>query len=419
MISTSNQPEIKNVATAGQDADAWFTPGRFAALLAALIVVCFPKVVFGLETFFYKDYGLFAYPMAFYHHEAFWRGEMPLWNPYNYCGLPFLAQWNTLTLYPPSLFYLVFPLTWSLGIFNLAHLFWAGLGMYFLAYRWTGNRLAASVAGVAYAFNGLSWSALMWTNNIAALGWMPWVVLCVERAWREGGGRNLILASLAGAMQTLAGAPEVIILTWFALGLLWLTEWIGLLFKEFRSRQRKEADGTAEHGKNPPPDVGGYMPEGEASLATRLESRRRGDESLTFPSKTEDVRASSPRLLRIIGFFNGLLGQMAGRLLIVVFLVAGLAAAQLLPFADLLLHSQRDTSFGDSEWSMPRGGWANYLVPMFHSIRGPLGGVLINPSKAGLPPIISEWGRRHWRWWHCGACGKGGCGCWRVWRRSA
>ena len=55
--------------------------------------------------------------------ESFWRGEMPLWNPYNNCGLPFLAQWNTLALYPGSLFYLLLPLSWALGVFCLLHLF--------------------------------------------------------------------------------------------------------------------------------------------------------------------------------------------------------------------------------------------------------------------------------------------------------
>jgi hypothetical protein len=68
---------------------------------------------------------------------------MPLWNPLNNCGMPFLAQWNTLSLYPLSLIYLLLPMPWSLGIFCLAHLFLAGMGMYYLAFRWTGHRLAA------------------------------------------------------------------------------------------------------------------------------------------------------------------------------------------------------------------------------------------------------------------------------------
>jgi Bacterial membrane protein YfhO len=279
-------------AAARPGADEWFTPGRFAALLGMLIIACFPQVVFGLETFYFRDYQLFGYPLAFYHRESFWRGEIPLWNPYNDCGLPFLAQWNTLTLYPLSLFYLALPLPWSLGVFCLGHLFIAGMGMYFLAHRWTGNRLAAAVAGTAFAFNGLTWHALMWPNDIAALGWMPWVVLAMERGWQLG-GRALAVAGLAGAIQMLAGAPEVILLTWVFVGGLWLM----------------------------------YFVTGGVSRLNLM------------------IRA-------------GVAGV----------LVAGLAAAQLLPFFELLSRSHRDTSYGDSAWAMPASGLANYLVPLLHCI---------------------------------------------------
>src|SRR6266699_7309752 len=130
----------------------WFTPGRYAFILAACIFAAYPEVVLGVRTFFFRDFGYFGYPLAFHHRESFWRGELPLWNPLSNCGLPFLAQWNTMVLYPGSPFYLLFPLSWSLGVFCLLHQFLAGLGMYFLARDWTGSRLAASVAGLAFSF---------------------------------------------------------------------------------------------------------------------------------------------------------------------------------------------------------------------------------------------------------------------------
>ena len=287
-------------------ADAWFTPLRFAVILGFFIVAAYPnvlwigpKIVIGStvvldqETFFHRDFGFFGYPLAFHHRQSFWHGEIPLWNPLNNCGLPFLAQWNTLVLYPGSLFYLLFPLSWSLGVFCLLHQFGAGLGMYFLARRWTGNGLAASVAGVAFAFNGLTLNCLMWPNNIAALGWMPWVVLAVERAWRQG-GRSLFSAVILGSMQMLSGAPEIILLTWVILGALWLSQWIG-----------------------------GELPR----------------------------------------------GRLLVRVALVGTLTLLMSAAQLLPFLDLLSHSQRDTSYGDSAWAMPHWGWANLLVTMFNCFR--------------------------------------------------
>src|SRR5262245_32157577 len=218
-----NSRQIHNrlsLSTHNQRLDAaWLTPGRFAFILAICILAAYPEVVLGLQTFYYRDFGFFGYPLAHYHRESFWRGEIPLWNPLSNCGLPFLAQWNTLVLYPGSLFYLLLPLSWSLGVFCLLHQFLAGMGMYCLASRWTGNRLAASVAGVAYAFNGLTLNCLMWPNNIAALGWMPWVILAVERAW-IGGGRRIATAAAVGAMQMLSGAPEIILLTWITLAVL-------------------------------------------------------------------------------------------------------------------------------------------------------------------------------------------------------
>ena len=120
---------VKAGPPAANDAFQWFTPGRYAAVLGVLLVSAFPAVVTGQRTFVFGDYGLFGYPLAYYHRQSFWRGEEPLWNPLSDFGLPFLAQWNTLTCYPLSLIYLLFPLPWSLGIYCLFHLFLAGLGM--------------------------------------------------------------------------------------------------------------------------------------------------------------------------------------------------------------------------------------------------------------------------------------------------
>jgi len=291
-----------------QAADDWLTPRRFAALLGVLIFAVYPEVLTGQATFFHRDFAVFGYPLAFYHRESFWRGEMPLWNPLNYCGLPFLAQWNTLTLYPLSLIYLLLPLSWSLGLFSLIHLFLAGMGMYFLAHRWTENRFAAGVAGLGFAFGALMLNCLMWPNNIAALGWLPWVVLCTERAW-QGGRRWLLAAVLTGALEMLSGAPEVILLTWGLLGTMLLGEM---------------------------------------------------------------VRAGAGRW------------RMALRFVGVGLWVAALAAAQLLPFLDLLAHSQRDTGFADSVWSMPAWGWANLIAPMFRMYRTSLG-AYAQPGQYWIP----------------------------------
>jgi len=202
-----------------------FSPWQFGLLLALLIVAAFPQVIFGLETFVARDYGAFVYPLAHFQRACFWRGELPFWDPYNNCGVPFLAQWNTMPLYPPVLLYLTLPLQWSLSCFSLLHLWFAGFGMFLLARRWTGHSSAAAFAGAAFAFNGFTLNLLMWPSHIATFSWLPWVVLAAESAGREG-GRKILLAAFAGALQMLAGGPETIFLTWLLVSALWLRQFL-------------------------------------------------------------------------------------------------------------------------------------------------------------------------------------------------
>ena len=204
-------------------AEKYLTPARFGVFLALLVFAAFPQVVLGLETFVARDFGFFAYPLAHFQQDCLRHGEFPFWNPYNNCGVPFLAQWNTMPLYPPALFYLALPLKWSLGMFSLLHLWWAGIGMYLLARRWTGNNFATAFAGIAFAFNGFTLNLIMWPSHIATFSWLPWVVLFTERAWREG-GQKIIFAAFIGALQMLAGGPETILFTWLIVTALWLQQ---------------------------------------------------------------------------------------------------------------------------------------------------------------------------------------------------
>lgn len=205
---------------------SWLTLERFTALLASLLLIMFPGVVLGWKTFFHHDYLVFGYPLANFHCECFWRGEVPFWNPLSNCGLPFMAQWNTLTLYPGALVYLLLPMPWSLNLFCLLHLILAGAGAFLLTCHWTDNRLAAGIAGLCFALNGFSQCCLVWPNTIAAVGWSPWLILLAQKAVRIG-RRRILLAALAGTMQMLTGACELIIFTWLIAGAVVLADLVG------------------------------------------------------------------------------------------------------------------------------------------------------------------------------------------------
>lgn len=297
-MTSNDNDQVDKVGT-NHDWRAVFTPGRLALTIGLCLLALYSEVIFGRHSFFYQDYGLFTYPVAHYTNEMFWRGEVPLWNPLNHSGVPFLAQWNTSVCYPLSLIYILLPLPWSLNLFGLGHLVLAGVGMYRLARHWTQNQVAGTLAGLSFSLGGLMLNCLLWTSNLAALSWQPLVILWVERAWQDGQRRRLALAALVGAMQMLAGAPEIVLFTWIILGGLWL--------------------GEVCHGK----------------VA---------------------------------------LGASFRRLSATVMMVAGLSAAQLLPFLDLLLQSERDAaSTAGAAWPMPLWGVLNFVVPQFHAMQSVLG----------------------------------------------
>lgn len=262
----------------------------FGVTLALVFCAVFPRVLLGLRSFVERDFGVWSYPVCAYIRECMRSGEIPLWNPLSNCGAPLLAQWVPMALYPFSIIYLVLPLPWSVNFFSLLHLWWGGLGMYYLARHWVSQPAAGVLAGAAFVFNGATLSALTWPNFTVALGWMPWVVWLAERAMRQG-GRLTLAATGAAAMQLLSGFPELVVMTWLVVGI-----------------------------------VG-------AHLCVRERSQ---------------WRALTVRLTGII------------------LLTSSLVAVQILPFLDLLGHSQRGFEFATSKWQMPGWGLGAFLVPLFH-----------------------------------------------------
>ena len=70
------------------------------------------------------------------------------------------------------------------------------------------------------------------------------------------------------------------------------------------------------------------------------------------------------------------------RFVTAVVLIAGLSAIQLLPFFDLLQHSERSTSYDAANTSpMPLWGWANFVLPVFHCLHTAFGPWLQPPDQ--------------------------------------
>ncbi len=196
------------------------TPGRHRDLLAGtflglLVLGFFWRTVTG-EVYQPADGGdlvSFLFPTYRFAAGQIHQGRLPLWNPYLYGGSPFISDIQAGLFYPPNLFlFLLWPdfpypaLQWL----ALAHLFWAGLGMYVLVRSvdlgpTRLSRLAALFAALAFALSDPFLIHLGNLNLIAVLSWLPWVLAAFQAALRRRDLRWAMVAAGLFAVANYAG----------------------------------------------------------------------------------------------------------------------------------------------------------------------------------------------------------------------
>ncbi|MHB1295297.1 MAG: oligosaccharide flippase family protein [Anaerolineae bacterium] len=145
-------------------------------------------------------------------------GELPLWNPYIFAGVPFLAAGQHSAMYPPSVLFYLLPLTAAYGWFAALHTFLAGLFTYLFARTLRVGRPGSAIAAVTFMFCGFMVVSNVHPMIVAAAVWLPLILAFIERVVRraeEGILRpaaylpDLILGAVAFGMVLLAGHPEM------------------------------------------------------------------------------------------------------------------------------------------------------------------------------------------------------------------
>ncbi|HON09204.1 MAG TPA: hypothetical protein PLW02_13990, partial [Verrucomicrobiota bacterium] len=59
---------------------------KVVLLITVSLIIFFPTVFIGIDSFFYRDFGVLAYPIIFHGKQS--MPELPLWNPLSHCGVP-------------------------------------------------------------------------------------------------------------------------------------------------------------------------------------------------------------------------------------------------------------------------------------------------------------------------------------------
>ena len=148
--------------------------------------------------------------------------EIPLWNPYLFAGVPFLAAGQHSALYPLSVLFYVLPLTRAYGLFTVLQLWLAGAFMYLFARVLRQGRFAALIAGITYQLSAFFVVSVVFSMIIAAAAWLPLLLAVIEMMVRKqeekGAGPfvpivYVIVGALALGTHVLAGHPEILVYT--------------------------------------------------------------------------------------------------------------------------------------------------------------------------------------------------------------
>jgi hypothetical protein len=159
------------------------------------------------------------YPMAAYGFSVLRSGHIPLWDPYQLCGLPFLAIPHTGLFYPGNLPYLLFSAGLATEIVLVAHLVFAGLGMWLLGRAFGFNFAGALAGAVTFMWSGWMMGYIHQAALVSGMCWLPVTALLVEKTTRGSRVAPFGLA-LAVACQLLNGAPEFLLQNMYAGALL-------------------------------------------------------------------------------------------------------------------------------------------------------------------------------------------------------
>ncbi|OPY79693.1 MAG: Bacterial membrane protein YfhO [Syntrophorhabdus sp. PtaU1.Bin058] len=184
-----------------------------------LIFFYFHKVLSSSYIFAERDLSAFFIPPRYLWVTLVKSFQMPLWNPYNSSGIPLLATLQPGILYPPNIFYLFLPFNIVWNWIIILHFVFSGFTVYcFLRYL-KASSLASFIGGVTFMLSGYLFSVHASLTHLLAVPWFPLVVMYFLKYLEGGRSRHIVLTGIFVTMEFFAGAPEIVIITFFVLGI--------------------------------------------------------------------------------------------------------------------------------------------------------------------------------------------------------
>jgi len=157
------------------------------------------------------------YPRRVFATRMIRQGNVPFWNPHQFGGTPFLAAFQTMVFYPVNIpLYALDPAT-QMDLFIYLHFLIAAVFAYLLGRKLKMSAPASVVTALTYTFCGFMVTRYGQPTFISTASWLPAVLFFGEHLIERPGFRRMGLLSLIISLSILAGFPQLVMITIYAL----------------------------------------------------------------------------------------------------------------------------------------------------------------------------------------------------------
>jgi hypothetical protein len=200
------------------------------SLLALFLAIFFREIILG-TAFFWEDFIYQFYPFRNFLAVSLSEGEIPLWNPYTFGGMPFAPDIQAAVFYLPNILLVPFVSAgklsvWTLEMFTIAHVYLAGVAMYYCAKGFGLSRIGATFAALVYMLSGFAIVHAIHLVMIVQLAWFPLIVLLFKKTMEEFSLTAMVLSGCCLALSMLGGHPQFILYFFFFLFIYFLFEFV-------------------------------------------------------------------------------------------------------------------------------------------------------------------------------------------------
>ncbi len=198
------------------------------ALIVGAVLFFFRDILLG-NAYFWEDFLYQYYAFRSFAAVSLAGGDLPLWNPYTFNGMPFQADIQSAIFYLPNLALTFFVhgghlSYWWVELSYVLHFILAGIGMFHVARSYGLEPWFGVFAGFAYCFSGFMVGQLIHQGFVYQAAWFPFIVLTFRKAVTHRSAASMILSGLLLGHALLAGAPQITLYIVFFLLLMFFHE---------------------------------------------------------------------------------------------------------------------------------------------------------------------------------------------------